>query len=252
MIRHRGFTLVELLVAMVVGALVLLLAASLLGVTGENFTRLGGNIDADREARTVMSQIATDFSAAVYHKDQLFEKGTGTWRKDRAGVLALQSADAQSKAGRNGDLCAVNYYVADVTSQGRVTRCLMRGFRESAETMRGVIAGTVPELFAMKTDVDDLVAFGVVSFEAVPMVRDSTGKWIEWSSSATATTGPEACSVRLVIARKEAIARLKTTSDWDGAGATSARLLGRPAEVSRNKFLCGYQSLIRLGHHANP
>lgn len=244
--KSRGFTLVELLSSMVIGTIILLAAASLLGSSGEGYERVGGSVASEREARALITQLTSDLATARFHKDGVIETSSQSWPADRLGFLSLQPAQAQSDDGHIGDLCAVHYYLEDLTIGGKSVRCLMRGFRESAQTFGALGNATVPSLFDKQTTIDEPVAFGVVSFEARPKSRDPQGKWIDWIVNDT--TGPEALEVRLVIARRELAGRLKTAADWDGGGSGGSQL-GSPAEAARNSDLEVYGALIRFGNH---
>jgi hypothetical protein len=203
-------------------------------------------VATEREARALISQLGSDLSTALFHKDGVIEKSSQTWPADRLGFLSLQPAAAQAEKERIGDLCAVNYYIKDLTIGGKTVRCLMRGFRESKDTFAALENDTVAPLFAARDAIDEPVAFGVVSFEARPKSRDTSGAWIDWVKNDT--KGPEALEVRLVIARRELAGRLKTSSDWDGGGA-AGKQLGEPAGVDRNRYLEVYGALIRFGNH---
>lgn len=242
--QFSGFTLIELLVSMAIGTVVLLMAVSVLGRTGDGYDRIGGGVSAEREARAVLSQISSDLTTARFHKDQVFEKGGSAWSKDRIGFLALQPADAQSTEGRIGDLCAIHYYVKDLETEGRIVRCLMRGFRESAETFDAVKAGSITPLFTPR-DRDEPIAFGVLSFEARPKTRDETGMWRDWN--AEQGVSPQAVELKLVLARRELSGKFSTTADWDGGG-TAGKLLGKPEDATRNRGLETFGSLIRFGN----
>ena len=244
--RHQspGFTLIELLVSMAIGTAVLLMAVGVLGRTGDGYDRIGGGVSTGREARAVLSQVSSDLSTARFHKDQVFVNGGSAWAKDRLGFLALQPAEAQSTEGRIGDLCAIHYYVKDLETEGRIVRCLMRGFRESAETFDAVKAGSIPPLFTPR-DRDEPIAFGVVSFEARPKTRDDSGGWRDWTSDLPIP--PQAVELKLVLARRDLSGKFSTTDDWDGGG-TTGKLLGKPEEASRNRGLETFGSLIRFGN----
>lgn len=246
----RGFSLIELMCSMAIGATILVAAAALLGSSGEGYERVGGGVASEREARALMTQLSTDLATARFHKDGIMEKSGDSWVKDRLGFLSLQPSQAQSKDELIGDLCAVHYYIDDIKIGGKVVRCLMRGFKGSKPTFDALKGNTVPSLFlksgAGGANVDEPVAFGVVSFQATPKSRDADGKWIDWVKNDI--TGPEALDVRLVIARRELTGKLTTAGDWDGAGK-SGRLLGNPNETDRNKSLEVYGTLIRFGSH---
>lgn len=247
--NSRGFTLIELMFSMAIGTIVLLLAATMLGTSGDGYERIGGNVTAEREARALIAQLTSDLSSAYFHKDGVMEKSSLSWPTDRLGFLSLQPAQAQTDKEHIGDLCAVSYYIQDLTIGTKTVRCLMRGFRESKETFDKLRDDTpsnpmIGELFKAKPDSDEPVAFGVVSFTARPRSRDSTGKWIDWVKSDT--IGPDAMDVRLVIVRRELAGKLKTPADWSGENPP----LGTPAKADRNKYLEIYETTIRFGNNA--
>ncbi len=252
MIRaHRGFTLVELMASMAVGMVVLLVAAGMLGSTGESYERLGGGVTAEREARALLGQMVTDLSSVQYHKDNLFKDGTESWPLDRIGFLTLQPDDAQTDEGRVGDLCAVRYYIKDEVIQGKVTRCLVRGVVESNETFQALKDKRVASLFeppssSSPSNTDETIAFGVMSFEARPKIRESNGNLTDWSSATD--TPPDMITLKLVVARRDLVGKLRTTADWDGTGTLSSQL-GASADADRNKNFQVYETTVRFGYH---
>lgn len=248
--RHpSGFSLIELLFSMAIGSIILLVAASLLGSSGDGYERVGGTVATEREARALITQLTADLSTARFQKDAVFDSSSASWPLDRLGFLSLQPDQAQSDAGRIGDLCAVQYYIKDLKIGGKTLRCLMRGFRESKETFQALRDDKVAGLFTEQPAVDEPVAFGVISFEARPKSLDSGGRWIDWLKSDT--TSPDGVEMKLVVARRNLIGKLKQASDWDGSGS-SAKAVGTPADAERNKDLEVYAALIRFGNHAKP
>lgn len=245
--RHAaGFSLIELMFSMTIGSIILILAATMLGSSGESYERVGGNVASEREARAVLTQLSSDLATARFHPDGVIEKSSATWPLDRLGFLSLQPAIAQSEAGRIGDLCAVHYYIKDLPIGGKPVRCLMRGFRESTVTFNALRDQQVSGLFA-QTDLDEPVAFGVVAFEARPKSRDAEGQWADWVENPL--TGPQALEVKLVIARRELAGKLKLPVDWSGTGSGSARFLGQPADADRNSSLEIFATTLRFGNH---
>lgn len=242
--RHAvGFSLTELLFSMAIGSIILILAATLLGRSGESYDRVGGNLASEREARAVFTQLTSDLASARFHPDAVTEKSSANWPLDRIGFLCLQPAIAQSEAGRIGDLCAVHYYIKDLPIGGKAVRCLMRGFRESAVTFDALRNEQISGLFA-ETALDEPVAFGVIAFEARPKSSDADGQWTDWVENDL--TGPQAIEVKLTFARRELSSKLKLPADWSGSG--TAQLLGQPTAADRNPSLEIFATTLRFGN----
>ena len=246
MTSHRAFTLTELLVSMTIGSILLLAAALMLGNTGAGYERIAGGVDSEREARGALNQLAADLANARFHKDGVIEISTAAWPVDKLGFLCLQAPRAQADTNRAADLCAVSYAIGNISVNGRPVRCLMRRCHESAETFTAIKQDELHALLESRDDNCEPVAFGVVSFMARPKVRDAAGQWVDCSPADAG--GPEAIDVRLVLARRGLMAKLRRPEDWDGAGAAAIRL-GIPSAASRNPDLEVYSALICFGNH---
>jgi prepilin-type N-terminal cleavage/methylation domain-containing protein len=245
----RGFSLIELMFSMAIGSVILILAANLLGSAGTSYERISSSVSSEDDARTLLNQLAADLSSATQHQDTLIEKSTARWPIDRLGFLSVQPQEVQTLAGSIGDLCAVSYYVKDLEISHQTVRCLMRGFRESGETFKALHEQTVTTLLEPRDPQDEPVAFGVVSFEARPVMRDGQGKWIGWVRNKV--TPPEALAIRLVLARRGLTAKLKLPADWDGSGSAQ-KLLGEASTADRHKDLKIYSTTFRFGNDSKP
>ncbi len=233
------------MVSMAIGSMILLAAATLLGGSGESYQRVGGSVAAEREARAIITQLGTDLASAHFHKDAVIQLSFSAWPHDQLGFLSLQPSQAQSNDENLGDLCAVNYYLDDLNIGGKTVRCLMRGFRESRATFEALGKDTIAGLSTPQPGIDEPVAFGVVSFQARPMVRGAGGVWTSWDPANA--TAPDAVDVRLVIARRDLAGRLKTSSDWDNVG--SGGKMGKSADADRNPDLEVYGAMLRYGNN---
>lgn len=241
----RGFSLVELSCSMGVGSMILLLAATMLGSSGEGYHKISKNISNTREARAIISQLNSDLATAKFHPAQIIENPPSSRPSHRLGFLSLQAAQAQSEKGHIGDLCAVNYYLEDLQLGGQTVRCLMRGMRESADTYTALKADSVETLFEKQPERDEPIGFGIVSFSVQPKTKDDAGQWIDCESD---TTAPEAIALRIAIASQSLCARLKSADDWSGTGANSG-FLGNAENESDHPNLEIHEMLIRFGHH---
>ncbi len=244
--QPRGFSLIEVMVALGIGTLVLLIGVFALGTVRDGYERGASGIGTEREARAVLTQVAEDLSKAVMHEEDWLhhDKGSGTWRTDRLGFLCLQPDDAQSDENRIGDLCAVNYYLRDLEIGGVTVRCLMRGFHDSGETFAAVRGGSVSPLWS-RQDRDEPVAFGVVSFEAEPLRRDPSGALREWQVTEDPFEGiaPDLVRLRLVVARRQLVAKLDRPGDWD-----SSPLLGSPDDLDSAAELEVFEVMAPFSH----
>lgn len=240
--HRRGFTLLELMVSMGIGAAVLGVTAGVLGTAGDSYETIGAGVANEREARAAITQLAADLSSAIHHKAMIAEKSSAAWPVDRLGIFTLQPAQAQSEAARIGDLCAVNYYVRDLSMGGKSVRCLMRGNRDSGAVFGALRGNAAAGLFVPDPARDEPIAVGVISFEAHPQVRDDTGGWTDWD--AAAVTGPEAIAIRLVLAHRKLAATLHDAADWGGGSAR----LGKFSEAESNGELEIYLATLRYGN----
>jgi hypothetical protein len=235
-----------------VGSIVLMLAASMLGSSSDGFQKISNNITSTREARAIVNQLRADLETAKFHPSQIIESAPSPRPSHRIGFLSLQAPQAQSEQGRIGDLCAVNYYLADLKSGDHTVRCLMRGVRESADTYAAIKSQTTATLFEKQPERDEPIGFGIVSFEVRPMAKDAAGQWVDWKPSASDTsTAPEAFALRLVLANQRLRSKLQSSDDWDGTG-TNSKFLGAAEDEMKNADLEIHEMLIRFGNHETP
>lgn len=227
-----------------IGMVVLLLAVSSLDSAGKGYGRNTDGITSEREARASLTQIGEDLSRAVWHRDTLVKHEGEDRALDQLGFLMLQPDDAQSDDERIGDLCATVYYVADLDTGGRMVRCLMRGFRNSQATFEAVKEGNVASLFG-KTDADEPVAFGVLSFGVTPLRRMESGEWhdMEEGEMSSGTTQPEAFRLKLLLARRELAAKLMRSEDWE-----QSRLIPDSEHVEESNQVEFYEVIQNFAH----
>lgn len=240
---RRGFSLLEVLATMAIGSSLLVVAVTMLTQAGRGYERNSGNVAAEREARAVLSQAADDLAKAVWHAETVMESDGDGWKRSRLGFLSLQPPDAQSEDGRSGDVCAVHYYIKDIEAGSVTVRCLMRGFQESGRVFPALRSGEVSALF-QEGEMDEPVAFGVLSFEVEPLTRSKSGSWEAWHRGAQTSSGPDALRLRLIIARRELLGKLTRVTDWD-----NSPLRGLPSKAANNPDLEIYEMIQRFGNH---
>jgi prepilin-type N-terminal cleavage/methylation domain-containing protein len=248
--RHRnrkGFSLIELMFAMAIGSITLILAGSLLNTAGTTYQRITETVSAENEARCLIDQLTADLATAIPHAETLIERSTASWPTDHLGLLFTQPPEAQDRTALIGDLCSVNYYLKDLKIGDQTIRCLMRGVTESRDTFIALREKSISSLFAPRLHLDEPVAFGVLSFVARPMTRNEQGKWIDFHE--TESQQLEALEVRLILARRNLIPKLKIPEDWNGIGQAET-LLGDPLTPETNKNLKVFSILLKFGHES--
>lgn len=121
-LRHRGFTLVELLLAMAVTMILVLIVGGIVTNVLSTWGRSSGLLSANSEANAVLQSLQTDWEAALSRRDGnewgylVNEGGSGPLTNFNhatrllffSQVLDRQTADA-SGAPIHGELSAVSY-----------------------------------------------------------------------------------------------------------------------------------------------
>ncbi|MEM1084398.1 MAG: prepilin-type N-terminal cleavage/methylation domain-containing protein [Verrucomicrobiota bacterium] len=242
--RRNGFTLIEMLASTGIGSVVLLVGVLALSNTGDEYGRSTDGVAAEREARAILTLVAEDMSKAAGRRLE-FEEADDGWRRDQLGFTCLQPKDAQAENEAIGDLCLVSYYVKDLEIGRETVRCLMRGFRGSEEVFAALKTDQLDPLFDER-NVDEPVAFGVISFEVEPLVRQQGGGFEAWDEPAEGEIEaemPDVVRLKLVVARRELAAKLREGDDWD-----NSPLIGEPQDAERNDLLEVYEIIHPFGH----
>ena len=109
---------------------------------------------------------------------------------------------------------------------------------------RSTVRFTRNEYFVVfePTELDEPVSFGVVAFEVEPLVREETGAYREWNRTVSEEV-PEMMRLRLVVARRELVGKLRSAVDWD-----ASPLLGTPAELDRSPDLELFEVMQPFAH----
>ncbi|MFT4176885.1 MAG: prepilin-type N-terminal cleavage/methylation domain-containing protein [Luteolibacter sp.] len=242
--KSRGFTLVELMAAMAVSAVVLLGAAMLLSETLDHHERTSNRVSVHENARIGWNQLRADLEASVSHREAVFECPDTDWPRARLGMFRLLTDEMQQEEQRVADLGAVHYYLEDLTLQGKTVRCLMRGVRGSVDTFSALKEGETAELFVKRPVFDEPVMIGVMSFWVEPK-RWLSG-WVGWTRENESL--PEALEVRVVAVSPRLAARLGNPADWNGEGRF-LKMLGRPEDAASNPDFEVFSAIFPLGGH---
>lgn len=150
--RRSAFTLLELLVAMSVLALLLILLLSMVSTATRLWKTNENRVDSYREARAAVNLIASDLAAIYPSPEQTYfytqEDNlpvTPVHVDDMDGsifFLAATPADAQDTAKNKSDLCTIGYFLGydktSLTGNGTPSYNLYRYFRSSDDTFKAI------------------------------------------------------------------------------------------------------------------
>ena len=209
--KDSGFTLLEILTAITVGAALLLTCGVIMRMGSDDQQIVSQTLSWERQASRVYDHFNRDLATAhrrgwyqAQHQDP-----------SQVGWFVLRSKQSQDPQKAISDLCAVSYTLRDLNDgSGRVIRSLMRIQHDSATVLSAMESNEEDGLWRMNEANEPLVG-GVLSFDLWPLLEDGFGEWLPWHSELKSM--PEAVELRLVMASPSLQERLRTTADWDEA-----------------------------------
>ena len=184
--RTRGFTLLELLVAMSVLSLLLILLLSMVSTASRLWKSNENRVDSYREARAAVNLIANDLTA-IYpssninffftQDDHLPVTPVGVDKMNGSiFFLSAVPADAQNLSANKSDLCTVGYFLGydktSLTGNGKKSYNLYRYFRSSDDTFKAIAASDL--LANVKVDTSptsadcEVLAKNITGFKITP------------------------------------------------------------------------------------
>jgi prepilin-type N-terminal cleavage/methylation domain-containing protein len=219
--HDRAFTILEILVAMSVLALLLLLLLGVVDGASLVWKNKQSSADATREARAALHVMAADAKTLLRSPEATavhLPGGTG----GRLAILTLQPKGAQ-RSGNRSDLCTVGYFVAydgpsRFTPLEQSSRNLYRYLRGSDETFSCLQAGE--DVFA---DFETVAAMAdPASHRNVALLARNVNQVdfesLKLSASGepepAGTSAPEAIGVRVSLVPTSVAARLKDEDAW--------------------------------------
>jgi prepilin-type N-terminal cleavage/methylation domain-containing protein len=204
----RGFSLVELLTAMVISSLLMFALFSLVGRSGTNYRLSQRKITTISDTRAFLQFIQNDLSTRV--ADTKF-----FWKANPNGSheFAFIRAHDPEAMPDEGDLSAVLYYVA-FTADGKKSgsQKIFRRLLDGAQTQKLIEAGAQAAFPARDPATDDAVVYNVVRFQVKPLQRDAAGNLQNWVE--TSATAPSLLEVTLDITDDFSAQRLVTEKTW--------------------------------------
>ena len=228
-ISPRGFTLVELLVAMTIASVVLLAVFGLVDQSSNSYrdTRRQTTVLAD--ARAFLQFFESDLRSR--------QPGTPYLHLGIGGSVAIAFIRTRSYDERGpddlGDLSTPIYYVALTHDGSGLAPRLFRRSIGPEETQEILESGPTPALPPIDPEIDEPVLHNVLHFSATPLRRDrETRQLVPLSEPGQR---PEAVAVRITLLDDHAASRLTTAEDWENLGSGESTL-ARQARTFRRTF----------------
>lgn len=234
--RSRGFTLLELLVAITVLSLLLVILLGMVEASTQLWRANENRVDAYREARAAINRIANDLSSIyasknekhfLTHEDSDSPKITAATPPEhmegRLFFLTALPTDAQEDGKNKSDLCAVGYFLGyDKTSligKGTDSYNLYRYFRSSDDTFNALRTGKPFDGISLNTAPTDtrteIIARNIVSFTVTPLTIDPLdSETLKEFSKSDRTPFPDIVEIHLTAISNEASKRLLTEGNW--------------------------------------
>ncbi|MEM6910740.1 MAG: hypothetical protein AAF555_04080 [Verrucomicrobiota bacterium] len=195
---------------------------------GNSAGRIQGNIEKTSEGRAAVLMLTEDLATSVWPEGFRLVEGNDKFADGpRLGFYTLKPDFVQAEEERVGDVCEVTYYL-DVVPEGfanspRVVPKLMRGFSGSATVFAERRGSADPEPTEVVSETtDEVVAYGVVSFDLQPKYRNDSGAVQQWTAGLEVP--PDFFEVELIVANRSLTRRFQTADEW---GTYHARWLGQ-------------------------
>lgn len=233
--RRNGFSLAELMVAMVICILITISLFSMVGQTARNHRQALQSANGIADARSLFYFIENDIRSHLYN---------GTWRRQAAADSATQfvflrqthrqEQRSDDPSNNKGDIVLVHYYLAYQPNNSReASQKLFRHVLSPEETDKWLRLGKAAPFPVGNPATDEALLDQVLHFDVKLWERDPVGKWIEWQS--TSTNLPSKCDIELLICDEFSAQRLRTESDWKNLSqrARSQELVGADHQVRR-------------------
>lgn len=249
--KAGAFTLLELLVAMAVLAVLLAILLSIVSGASTLWRESESRVDSFREARAALNLVTADLASlyassdpkfiSVATKDADIGKLVKTAADDEIGsalffITALPEA-AQDPDLNESDLCAVGYFVAfnkaSASINAKNSYNLYRYFISSNETFENIVgdeptpffAGTGPKVSATIKEVE-IVARNITRFQVEPytLEADASGAFTKLSDFVQSDTSPvpDVLDVTIVAVNQDTADRWDgTKSDWEDENSTT-------------------------------
>lgn len=216
---RQAFTMIELLVAMAVLAVLLVLMMNMVDSGTKLWRQTESRVDAYREARAALMVMTRDFqnanpSSANFFKFNILSGAASTNYGDNVFFLTSVSTNAQD-ANSKSDLCAVGYFLAysRTPASTNQTLNLYRHFRSSNQTYSNLVADNLFSGITAGSSGEELLARNVVGLKITPISTNGVGQWSTGFSPTTDAPLPNVVEITVTAINQDLSKKLKE-EEW--------------------------------------
>ena len=224
--NRRAFTLLELLVAMSVLAVLVVMLMGMVDSATKLWRANENRVESYREARAALNLMVSDLKAifpstnAVYFSTNAaaeFEASDEDGKIFFLAALPITAQDSDSKS----DLCEVGYYLkygrSSLSSAKQETYSLYRYFKESNKTFTNLVNPS--GLFTHTTTNVELLARNIPSFKLNYYRVAADGVISPWVSGG-AQARPDFVEIQITALNNEVAKRLTQSNEWKNTNAS--------------------------------
>ncbi len=212
---RRGFTVVELMTAMVVTSMLMIALFSLVGQSSTNYRLSHRKVNTLADTRAFLHFLQNDLSSRI--SDTRF-----FYRETSAGFVEFaftrtRSADEDTS---KGDLATTIYYVAVTEDDARhESPKIFRRTLSVEETQKLLAQGEAAPFPNYDANADEPLVYNVVSFMIKPSSRNPLGNWQEWQPNSNQS--PERLQLTLDLIDDNTAQRFASKDDWVSLSASA-------------------------------
>ncbi len=222
-ISRRGFTLVELLIAMAITTVIMVVLLGIVNQSTDTYNRTQRAVNSLSQSRAFLQFFDREISTRLPQTPLIHEAGTGNTPdlSDKFAFVRTISTEEQSNT-TPGDLGTTAYYLAYTDAKGdAVAPRLYRKVLTPAQTQDLLDSSPTPS-FPAPNPADEAIIDNILSFQARPKFIDpAAGEIKDWDKNSTEPAAFIELTIRFV--QESTSRRFKTKSEWE-------RLASSPTE----------------------
>ena len=210
----RGFSMVELLIAMAITSVIMLALFSLVGQSTDSYTRTQRAVNTVSQARAFIQFFGRELSTRLPGTPMLHQKGSGGGVEASGKIAFVRAVSSdEQQAASPGDLNLVSYRLAFTRdTPGAESPKLFRAARNQELTQTFLETPGTHPFPADEPALDEPIVANVIGFTAQPRFESGTGleDWTE-----TSPGPPSVIELSIRFLDDSSAQRFRSRADWD-------------------------------------